>query len=304
MHANTRLTTYSRQWLMEQFQEGVPVKTLAVQHHISRTTFYRWWRRFRLLGAAGLSNRSSRPHRIAYRCTTEQVDRLLHLRQTTRHGPARLAPVLGISRSTAYRCLRRQGLHRLPMPPRPPVIRYESQQPGELVHLDVLHLFALKGQRPAYQFTFVDGYSRMAYACIASRHTTDVALAAVQAAQQAFGFPIQRLLTDNDATFAWTPRSHWAPRSGTARFTSTIEATGIRHSLTRIRRPQTNGKVERFHRTIQEELYRPHPLFTTEQERHDALNAYLTYYNTQRPHTALGGLTPPQRRDAYVSTTS
>ena len=304
MHANTRLTPYSRQWLMEQFQQGVPAKTLTVQHHISGTTFYRWWRRFRLLGAAGLGNRSSRPHRIAYRCTTEQVDRLLHLRQTTRHGPARLAPVLGISRSTAYRCLRRQGLHRLPLPPRPPVVRYESQKPGELVHLDVLYLFALKGQRPAYQFTLVDGYTRMAYACIASRRTTDAALAALQAAQQAFGFPFQRVLTDNDLTFAWTPRTGLRAPVGGTRFTRTLQAAGIRHSLTRIRRPQTNGKVERFHRTIQEELYRPHALFTSEEERRAALTAYLIYYNTQRAHTALAGLTPRQRRDAYVSTTS
>lgn len=310
MHPNTRLTPFTRErMLKEHLQEGTPVCTLAKHYGISRTTFYRWLRRYRLLGPAGLRNHSSRPRRILRRLSPEEVSQLTELRKQTCFGPLRLAPLLGACPATLYRCLRADGQGRLPRPPRPPVVRYEAEAPGALVHLDVLHLFALKGHKPAYQFTLVDSYSRMAYACITQRHTTEVALEVVRQASAFLGFPIQRILTDNDVTFAWVPRRNWhrgPPAEGT-RFTQTLRSWGIRHTLTRIRRPQTNGKVERFHRTIQEELYRPHALFLSEEERMEALAHYLTYYNTQRYHTALGGLTPVQRRDRFqqeVSTTS
>jgi transposase InsO family protein len=168
--------------------------------------------------------------------------------------------------------------------------------------LDVLHLFALKGQKPAYQFTLVDGYTRMAYAFIAPKRTTQAALESVAQARSYFGFPIQRVLTDNDVTFAWTPRPGWRGgpgEGGMTRFSRTLKEWGTRHSVTRIRRPQTNGKVERFHRTIREELYRPHSLFSSETERSAALSKYLSYYNNCRHHMALEGLTPVQRRNAF-----
>ena len=175
--------------------------------------------------------------------------------------------------------------------------------PGELVHMDVLHLFALKGQKPAMQFTVVDAYTRMAHALIAPRRTTDAALQALAEAQQRFGFAIQRVLTDNDVTFAWIPRVGFTgPKDGKTQFTRALQAQGIRHSTTRIRRPQTNGKVERFHRTVQEELYRTHPLFTSEPQRRQALAHYLQYYNTNGYHTAIRE-TPVQRRDSFAKTT-
>lgn len=301
MHPNTKLSSYTRERMMREYLRGTPVTVLAQEYGISRTTFYRWRRRFSFQGKEGLKNHSSRPHRVHYRLTPGQVDQVVDLRCTRRLGPARLSPLVGLPRTTIYRCLRRCGLARLPKPPQPPVVRYETPTPGELVHLDVLHLFALKGQKPAYQFTLVDGYSRMAFAVIGPRRTTDAALQAVKEAETYFGFPIRRVLTDNDVTFAWTPRRNWrgGPPGGVARFTRCLQAWGIRHSVTRIRRPQTNGKVERFHRTIQEELYRPHPLFSSEMERGAALSNYLSYYNNGRHHTALGGLTPVQRRDAF-----
>jgi len=176
--------------------------------------------------------------------------------------------------------------------------------------LDVLHLFALRGQKPAYQFTVVDDHSRMAFALIAPQRTTQAALEALVRAREYFGFPIKRVLTDNDVTFAWTPRPRWkVPTGGRSRFSNTLQEWGIKHSLTRIGRPQTNGKVERFHRTIQEELYRVHALFSSEEERRAELVAYLDFYNYHRPHTAIKGLTPVQRRGAFfknheMSTTS
>lgn len=311
MHPNTRLSPYTRGRMMQEHQKGVAVTVLAQRYGVSRTTFYRWYGRFRSHGGGGLHNRTSRPYRISYRLSQPQMEQVVQLRCARSLGPARLAPLLGVPQSTIYRYLRRCGIGRLPRPPRPPVVRYETPAPGMLVHLDVLHLFALRGQKPAYQFTLVDGHTRLAYAIIAPRRTTDAALEAVRQAQAYFGFPIQRVLTDNDVTFAWTPRRHWrgAPPGGVSRFTRTLRQWGIRHSVTQIRRPQTNGKVERFHRTIREELYRPHPLFMNEEERQASLQRYLAYYNQERHHTALGGFTPVQRRDGYflvhgVSTTS
>ena len=310
MHPNTRLTPFTRARMVKEHEAGTPVRVIVQRYGISRTTFYRWQKRCRLLGQASLWNRSSRPRRIRRRLDQQQTQEVLRQRAARHWGPARLSFLLQLAPSTIYRCLRAHGQGRLPHPPRPATVRYEAAAPGALVHLDVLHLFALKGHKPAYQITVVDDYTRMAYACISSRHTTDMALAAVQQARTAFGFPIQRVLTDNAVTFTWTPRPGFRgePHEGPHRFTQTLRSWGIRHSLTRIRRPQTNGKVERFHRTIQEELYRPHALFLTEEERMGVLTSYLVYYNTERGHTALGGLTPVQRRNSYfqanVSTTS
>ena len=310
MHPNTRQTPHSRGKMFEEYQAGVPVKVLTKRLGISRTTFYRWWKRYCLLGKAGLLNRSSRPQRILRRLSPEEESRLMTVRKKTGFGPLRLAPLLelGVSCATLYRALRKEGLNRLPHP-KVPVVRYEMQHPGELVHLDVLHLFALQGSKPIQQFTLVDAYTRMAYACLATQRTTAAALQAVQRAEAFFGFPIQRVLTDNDVTFAWTPRAHFrGPKDGKARFTRILQTWGIRHSRTRIRHPQTNGKVERFHRTIREELWRPTPLFQQEEERQEALVDYLAYYNVHRPHTALKGLTPLKRREQFfaakVSTTS
>ena len=302
MHPNTRLTPYTRERMIQEQSQGVPVGVVARTHGVSRTTFYRWRKRFLLAGQEGLKNRTSRPVRIRYGLTEQQVREVVHLRQEKRWGPARLAPAVRAPSVTVYRCLRRLGIHHLPRPPRPPVVRYEASAPGELGHLDVLHLFALKGRRPVYQFTLVDDYTRMAYALISPHRTTQAALDTVLLAQMAFGFCFRRILTDNDVTFAWTRRQGWKwspPEEGT-RFTRTLRSWGIRHSVTRLRSPQTNGKVERFHRTIREEMYRVHPLFTSEEEREKALESYLSYYNHDRPHTALGGLTPIQRRDLFA----
>jgi len=303
MHHRPRLSSYTREAIVEEVEEGTPVSQIARNFHVSRTTVYRWRHRYRQEGVQGLRDRSSRPHSVMYRLGPEEVDRLKELRLTKRLGPARLAPMMAAPMVTVYRCLARCGIGRIPRPPREPVVRYEVDSPGELVHLDVLHLFALKGKKQAYQFTLVDGHTRMAYAHISPRRTTEVALEAVTKAQRYFGFPMQRVLTDNDTTFAQTARQVGGKVRGEriSRFTHALQGLGIRHSLTRIRRPQTNGKVERFHRTIREELYRPHPLFISEEERMRSLDEYLVQYNNFRHHMALKGLTPVQRRDAFFN---
>lgn len=299
MHANTKLLACSRQVMIERRGQGVPVNTLLKDYRISRATFYKWWRSYLSHGTEGLLNRSSRPQKIGYRLNAEEKKQIIALRSETRFGPARLAHKLGIPQSTIYRYLKQEGLNKLIKGSKEPVIRYEAKGPGELVHLDVLYLFALKGKKVSYQFTVVDDYTRMAYASINMRRTTDVAIKVMKQAQTAFGFSIKRVLTDNDPTFTWTPKRGWPAPKGPHRFTLSMEADGIRHKLTRLGRPQTNGKVERFHRTIQDELYRAHPLFQSEEERANKLTDYLNYYNSHRNHTALAGLTPAQRRDKF-----
>jgi len=156
MHSNTRLTSYTRGRMMQEYVGGTSVQGLAQRYGISRTTFYRWRKRFLAEGERGLQDRSCRPHRVRYRLTSAQVDRVVELRLSSRLGPLRLMPLLSVPPTTLYRCLRRRGLGRLPKPPRPAVVRYEAGAPGQLVHLDVLHLFAVKGQKQAHQFTLVD----------------------------------------------------------------------------------------------------------------------------------------------------
>lgn len=276
MHSNTKLLPHQRERMIKERFKGTPVTMLVWQYGISRTTFYRWWTRF--LSHESLLNRTSRPHRIKYKLTQEQGEKVMRLR-SKRLGPLRLAPLVGAPPTTVYRYLCRYGMGRLAKPTRPPVVRYEAAAPGDLVHLDVLHLFALRGQKPAYQFTVVDDHSRMAFALIAPQRTTQAALETLVRAKEYFGFPIKRVLTDNDVTFAWTPRRGWkGPAGGRSRFSITLQEWGIKHSLTRISRPQTNGKVERFHRTIQEELYKL--MRSSPRKRKGELNSLLISIST------------------------
>ena len=147
MHTNTRLTVHSRYWMIRQYEQGVPVKVLAEQYHISHATFYRWLKRYWKEGYEGLMNRSSRPQKIHYRLTPVEELRLEELRLSHRWGPARLGNQMGVSSITVYRHLLRSGMNRLPRPPRAAVVRYEMSAPGELVHLDIMYLFALRGKR-------------------------------------------------------------------------------------------------------------------------------------------------------------
>lgn len=300
MHANTKLTSCARKIMIERHLNGESVRVLLGDYGISRRTFYKWWRSYLSNGSDGLTNRSSRPYRIEYRLAREEKEQILAIRSQTRFGPARIAHKLCMSQSTVYRYLKREGLNKLSRGTKAPVIRYEAKEPGDLVHLDVLYLFALKGSKIAYQFTVVDDYTRMAYASITARRTTDAAITAMRQAQVSFGFPIKKVLTDNDTIFTWTPKPGWPAPKGPHRFTESMKIRGIGHKLTKLGRPQTNGKVERFHRTIQEELYRAQPLFNSEEERMAKLDNYLKYYNFQRNHTALKGLTPAQRRDTFL----
>ncbi len=212
MHRNTRLTLHSRKKMVHDYLRGKSVLILAQELGVSRKTCYVWLRRFREAGLAGLNDRSSRPHQLHRSLSPEEADQLLSLRHERRWGPLRSAGHLKIPVTTVYRTLRRAGHHRLSHARREPVRRYEAKAPGALVHLDVLHLFALQGRKPVYQFTVVDDYTRQAYALLAPKRTSQAAWEALLGAEGAFGYRFQAVLTDNDVTFTLAARPDLWPR--------------------------------------------------------------------------------------------
>jgi transposase InsO family protein len=306
MHANARLTIHGRRLLIERIQSGRPVAHVAAEMGISAATAWKWWRRFRTEGDAGLWDRSSRPRRSPMRTPRRVEQRVVRLRQSRRLGPARIAGILEMPASTVHRILVRAGLHRLAWMDRPTgriVRRYEMSRPGELVHVDVKKLGRIPaggGWRVhgrgnandhkrtlvgyAYIHSAVDAYSRVAYSETLENERADTAIGFITRARDWFadhGVGIERVLTDNGACYK-------------RRFTDALTQLGIRHSRTRPYRPQTNGKAERFNRTLTEGWAYAR-VYRSEAARTAALERWLHTYNHHRTHTALGGQPPITR---------
>jgi transposase InsO family protein len=303
-HRNARLTQFGRLLLVQRITElGWPPAQAAESLGVSRATAYKWLGRYRTHGLAGLTDRSSRPHRCPHALTAAQVRRVLAARRRRRHGPHRLGYHLGMPRSTVYGVLARHGLSRLAHTDRTSgvVVRYQREHPGELVHLDVKKLgripdgggHRIHGRAPAtptgrgigydYVHSAVDDRSRVAFSQILpDESAATAALFLVEAA--AFfadhGVLIQRVLTDNAKAYAES-----------LLFAETAAGLGIRLKRTRRYRPQTNGKVERFHRTLLEEWAYAR-LYRNNAERRQAFTRWLRFYNHRRPHTALNGQAP------------
>ena len=304
-HARARLNVFGRQLLVRRIEiEGWPVAKAAEAQGVSRTTAHKWLARFRSEGGAGLEDRSSRPHRSP-RCTPpEVVATILGARVERRWGPHRLAPLTGHPRSTVYAVLARAGYSRLRDADRLSgvPVRYVRDHPGALVHQDHKKLGRIpdggghrmlglerglrnrRGGAWGYDHfeVVVDDATRLAFvahvpdesARSASRALLD---AAIWFAGQ--GVRIERLLTDN----AWAYTSPTHKRS--------VESVGARHKRIRPHRPQTNGKAERFIKTLLTE-WAYGRLYRTNDERLAELPAWINAYNTERTHTALGGITP------------
>jgi len=276
---------------------------------VSRQTAYKWLRRFRDEGPAGLEDRSSAPRRCPHRLSSEVVDSIVGARLGTLHGPHRLAYSLGRPRSTIYGVLRRVGLSRLSFIDRPTrtVVRYERDRPGELLHVDVKKLgkiregggWRVRGRELGkagydhriwlgydYLHVAVDDHSRVAFVRPLPDEKGPTCARFVADAAAFFarhGVTIERVMTDNALNYC---------RSND--FRQALERLGIAHRRTANYRPQTNGKAERFNRTLLEEFaYKE--LFTSNAARLAALGPWVDSYNANRPHTAIGGLTPLQR---------
>jgi transposase InsO family protein len=280
--------------MMALHQQGVPFTTLSAEFGIAREVLGRWWQRYQVGDLAGLAPQSRRPHESPTQLGRGMERRILQLRQQ-RLSARRIAYQLGIGHSTVQRILVRHGLNRLSRPQRPATRRYEKQRPGELLHLDLKYLPALRNARHDFEFAAVDDFSREAVVAIHTNQTSATAATFLEHVLATLPYPIEAVLTDN--AFAFTMRHAWHATRVT-RFQQVCQAHAIRHYLLRPYAPQSNGKVERFFRTINDECLHVRPLFTFA-ARSRAVEEFVWYYNHERPHLSLGGMTPVGRRTLY-----
>ncbi|MFD9517117.1 IS481 family transposase [Streptomyces sp. NPDC059979] len=318
-HRNARLTVHGRRILVERVLAGRPVVLVAAEMGISRPTAHTWVRRWRIEGEAGLHDCSSRPARTPHRTPAATESAVCRLRAERKLGPARIGPVLGLSASTVHRILVRHGLNRLAFLDRPTgrvIRRYERARPGEPVHVDIKKLgnipdggghkvmdrrtamdnkLATTGERKsskpvigyAYVHSAVDDHSRLAYSEVLTDEHKETAAGFWQRANAFFtrhGITVERVLADNGSCY----------KSKLFTQAQALAAAGITHKKARPYRPQTNGKVERFNRTLLDEWAYLRP-YTSNDERTAALTDFLHTYNHHRCHTALSGHPPISR---------
>jgi transposase InsO family protein len=307
-HRNARLTVYGRRLLVDRVLSGRPIAHVAAEMGVSRVTGSKWVARYRAEGEAGLADRSSRPRRTPGR-TPERIEaRVCRLRRERKLGPARIGPMLDLAPSTVHRILRRHGISRLAWMDRPTgtvIRRYERARPGELVHVDVKKLGRIpdggghralgraagRATRAGVGFDYihsaVDDHSRLAYSEIHRDERAETCAAFLRRAAAFFAAHgierIERVLTDN----AWSYRK-------SALWKQALAQLGAAGKLTRAYRPQTNGKVERYNRTLLDEWAYTRP-YTSNTERELALHDFLHAYNYHRCHTALAGQPPITR---------
>ena len=280
--------------LMALHQQGVTFTALRAEFGVPREVLSRWWARYRAEDLGGLRPRNRRPHRSPTQISRRVEQRILTLRDR-RLSAARIAHELAIGHGTAQRVLEAHGRSQLPRPARPKPQRFEKQRPGELVHIDFKYLPALRNARHDFEFAAVDDFSREAVVWITTESTSAAATAFLERVAAALPYPIEAVLTDN--AFAFTMRhAHHADRR--TRFQEACASMGIAHHLLRPYAPQSNGKVERFFRTINDECLHIRPLFTFG-ARSRAVTEFVWYYNHQRPHFSLAGMTPVGRRKLY-----
>jgi transposase InsO family protein len=280
--------------LMALHQQGVPLTTLSADFGVAREVLGRWWARYQAGDLAALTPTSRCPHHSPTRTARAVERRILRLR-SQRLSAVRIAYILGLGHSTVQRILERSGTNRLVRPPRPKPHRYEKQRPGELLHLDLKFLPALRNARNDFEFAAVDDCSREAVVSIHTEQTSAVAAAFLEQVLSTLPYRVDAVLTDN--AFAFTMRhAHHADRL--TRFQQVCAAHNIRHYLLRPYAPQSNGKVERFFRTIDDECLHVRQLFTFA-ARSRAVEDFVWYYNHERPHLSLGGMTPVDRRKLY-----
>lgn len=283
----------TRSYLMGLHAQGRSLSDLSREFDVPRQVLSRWWQRLQAHGLAGLAPQSRRPRR-SRRTPAATVRRILRLRRR-RLGPARIAALVGVSAMTGHRLLVRHRQSRLPRPRRRPARRFEKSRPGELLHLDIKVLPSLRNARYDYEFAAVDDFSREAVVTIAAEQTSVAATAFLEQVVAALPYSIDAVLTDN--AFAFTMRyARYGDRL--TRFQQACRSFGIAHHLLRPRQPQSNGKVERFFRTIDDECLALQRRWTFA-HRAAAVERFVWFYNHERPHLSLNGMTPIERRDSY-----
>jgi transposase InsO family protein len=317
-HANAALTPRARLRVAQLvIDQGDSIPEVAARFQCSYTTVKRWALRY----AAGesMTDRSSRPHTMPAKTPPATTKRIVSLRLRKRLGPVQLAAHVGVAPSTVHRVLVRCRLNRLSHVDRAtgqPVRRYEHDHPGSMLHVDVKKLGnipdgggwryvgRLQGGRnraatpgkprsvhhnpkmgTAFVHTVIDDHSRVAYAEIHDDETAATATAVLRNAVAWFaqrGVVIERVLSDNGSAYV------------SRLWREVCTELAIKHSRTRPYRPQTNGKIERFHRTMSNGWGYAR-CYGSESERRQALPAWLHEYNHHRPHTACGNRPPITR---------
>jgi len=305
-HRNARLGLAGRHELVKAC-EAESQQAAARRFSVSPATANKWHRRWQQATDAEratlscLADRPSRPHRSPKEVSAEEQQWICAVREHTGWGPRLISGVVGRPHSTVSRTLERGECSRLPKPPREPANRYEWPCPGDLLHMDTKRYarfevpgHAVTGDRSVvsrgagweYSHSIVDDHSRLAYAEILDTEDADAVVAFTERALAFFeanGIVVKRLMTDN----AWA----YTKSKG---FKRLLGRHGITHKRIRPRRPQTNGKVERFHQTMARE-WGYGLVYRSSAHRRAALPHWLRYYNERRPHSALGGRPPISR---------
>lgn len=313
-HAKAKLTPAGRHLLVRRvLEDGWPPAHAAAMAGVSRQTVHKWLRRFRDEGLAGLQDRSSIAHHCPHRSNPEVEARVLELRAQIRRGPHRIAGKLGLAPSTVHAILARHGVSRLshldrttgiPIRREKP-LRYERARTGELLHVDVKKLgkvpdgggwrvhgramgktSAGKRARPGYDYLHVaiDDHSRYAYVEVLGDEkgpTCAGFLARATAHLAGLGVEVEGVMTDNALNYVRSEAFQRALGSS-------------RHLTTRPYRPQTNGKAERFNRTLADEWAYDRP-YNSNAERTAALKDFLIDYNYERTHSGIGNRPPVSR---------
>jgi len=299
--------------------DGWTVAAAAASAGVSVRCARKWVGRYRAAGGAGLVDRSSAPKRVANRTAPERVEAIAKLRRL-RFTAAEIAETLGMALSTVSGILTRIGMGKLGRLGLEQPIRYERSRPGELVHIDIKKLARIKGGAgwrvrggaQHYNSTFhdlagrrrrtvgyeyvhvaVDDYSRLAYAEVLPDEKASSAIGFLRRATAFYrrhGVEVERILTDNGSAYRAVMHA------------VACRQLGIRHIRTRPYRPQTNGKAERFIRTL---LYgwAYGAIYGSSQERTRALDGWLWHYNHRRRHSALSHQPPVSRTNLLGSYT-
>jgi transposase InsO family protein len=312
LHGNAKLGPAGRRALvMLVVVECLSQRQAAGRSGVGKTTVKRWVDRYRAASeqerAAGgcFVDRSSRPRCSPRQLSSEAAERIVRARQRTGWGPRLIAGETGYPHATVWRCLRRAGLSRPPREPRDVPRRYEWPCPGDLLHIDTKRFarFASPGHavtgdrhrtgrqkrlRVGYEWvhSLVDDHSRMAYSELHSDERATTVTGFVErglAFYARLGITPQRLMSDN--AFIYTKNASLA---------RLLAEHGITHLLIPPRRPQVNGKVERYQQTLKREWALGHT-YRSSDHRADALTYWLRHYNEHRPHSALGGHPPLSR---------
>lgn len=313
MHRNAPLTPEGRRRLIDRIESGWSVTAAAESMNVSRQCAHKWWSRWQAEGDAGLLDRSSRPICSPNQTPAPIERKIVHLRTKHRLGPDRISGIVGVPASTVHRVLVRHGMNRLAWMDRPTgrvIRRIHTDRPGELVHIDVKKLarvpdggghkihgragtrngsMSKRGSGYTHIHTAIDAHSRLAYSEFAGVENTTNCVAFLHRAVTWFteqGITIDKILTDNGNGY----RSHlWR---------DTCVELDIKHRRTKPYHPATNGKVERFNRTLLDEWAYAR-LWRSERSRTRALDGWLHRYNHHRHHTAIGG--PPASRVTNLS---